>query len=111
MPNDVREGRYRMQALVLFLEGMIATGQIHRSQLQPARFPFFLSAWWHIQDEEQWPRFAGHFRQSIFQGLPLLDPAVNQIELYFAYRERFLTLKESFGISAWELEHFLMWQE
>jgi hypothetical protein len=111
IPTDIREGRYRMQALVLFLEGMIATGQIHRSQLQPARFPFFLSAWWHIQDEEQWPRFAGKLRQNIFQGLPLSDPVMNQIELYFAFRERFLALKESFGISAWELEHFLIWQE
>jgi hypothetical protein len=111
VPKDVREGRYQMQALVLFLEGMIATGQTHRSQLQPARFPFFLSAWWHIQDEEQWPRFAGNLRQNIFQGLPLSNPVVNQIDLYFAFRERFLALKESFGISAWELEHFLVWQE
>lgn len=110
VPEDARQGQYWMQALMLFLEGMIATGQIRRSQLQPARFPFFLSAWWHIQDEEKWPRFASHLRQSILHVLPLTDPVANQIELYFAFRERFLALKESFGISAWELEHFLIWQ-
>ncbi|HEU5374073.1 MAG TPA: hypothetical protein VFV38_01415 [Ktedonobacteraceae bacterium] len=36
---------------------------------------------------------------------------MNQIELYFAFRERFLALKGFLGISSWELEHFLIWQE
>jgi hypothetical protein len=111
IPRDVRDGQHWMQALVLFLEGMIATNQVSRSELQPARLPFFLSAWWHLQDEEQWPRFASHLRQIILDKLPLADPAMSQIDLYFAYRERFLALKSSFQMSSWELEHFLTWQE
>lgn len=110
LPENIREGRYQMQALALFLERLIATGKVSRSQVQPARLPFFLSVWWHIQDEEQWSRFAGRLRQRIFQGLPLVDPPSDQIELYFAFHERFLALKKAFGISAWELEHFLLWQ-
>lgn len=111
VPEDAYQGQHWMQALILFLEGTLAAGQIRRSQLQPARLPFFLSIWWHIQNEEQWPRFAGNLRRGIFRGLPLADPATNQVELYFIFREHFLALKESFGISAWELEHFLIWHE
>lgn len=111
VPEDAYQGQHWMQALILFLEGTLAAGQIRRSQLQPARLPFFLSVWWHIQNEEQWPRFAGNLRRSIFRGLPLADLAANQVELYFVFREHFLALKESFGISAWELEHFLIWHE
>lgn len=110
LPENTRDGLYRMRALTLFLERLIAIGKVSRSQIQPARLPFFLSAWWHIQDEEQWPRFAGRLRLRIFRGLPLADPPIDQVELYFAFRQRFLALKEAFGISAWELEHFLLWQ-
>ncbi len=111
VPEDAYQGQHWMQALMLFLEGTIATGQIRRSQLQPARLPFFLSVWWHIQDEEQWPRFVNTLRQSIFHELPLTSSVLNQVEFYFAFRERFLALKGYFGVSAWELEHFLIWKE
>src|SRR5260370_30913594 len=70
-----------------------------------------LSAWWHLQDEEQWPRFTGYLRQNILTELSLSDSADDQIELYLTFREKFLALKKSFSLSAWELEHFLAWQE
>lgn len=111
VPQDVREGQHRMQALALFLDGILTAGQISRAQLQPAHLPYFLSVWWHIQEEEDWPRFSGQLRRLILNGLPLADPLESQVDLYFAFRERFLVLKTSFGISAWELEHFLQWQE
>jgi len=110
-PKDAHYGRWWMQGLVFFLERMIGNGQVSCLQLQPARLPFFLSAWWHLQEEEQWPRFTGYLRQNILTELSLSDSADDQIELYLTFRERFLALKKSFSISAWELEHFLAWQE
>src|SRR5260370_32604930 len=52
-PQDASHGRWWMLDLIFFVEEMIEKGQIRCLQLQPARFPFFLSAWWHLQDEEQ----------------------------------------------------------
>jgi len=52
-PEDMRDGQRQMQTFVRFLEGLIASQQVLRSQLQPARVPFFLSAWWHMQAPEQ----------------------------------------------------------
>jgi len=33
------------------------------------------------------------------------------VDYYFAYRERFLSLKAAIGLSSWELEHLLDWHE
>lgn len=110
-PQDAHYGRWWMLDLIFFVEKMIEKGQISCLQLQSARLPFFLSAWWHLQNEEQWPRFTGYLRQNILTDLSLSDSASDQIELYLTFREKFLALKKSFSISAWELEHFLAWQE
>src|SRR5258705_4767972 len=48
LPKDTREGQRRMQAFTSFLNEVILTQQVTRSQLQPARIPFLLSAWWHL---------------------------------------------------------------
>jgi hypothetical protein len=57
VPDEGREAEQRMQAFVRFLEGLIASQQVQRAQLQPARVPFFQSIWWHMQAQERWPIF------------------------------------------------------
>ena len=111
VPKDVQAAHQWMHTLQLFLEEIITAGQMSRAQLQPARIPFFLSVWWSIQENETWPRFTGDLRQRLLSELPLTEPTGDQIDLYFAFRERFLALKTAFGISAWELERFLLWQK
>ncbi len=108
-PEDIPEGQQRMHAFVRFLEGLISAHRVQRAQIQPARVPFFLSLWWHIQAQEQWPIFYADVRQALLgEGQPgssSLDP----IEAYFAFQTRFLTLAHRLGISCWELEHLCRW--
>jgi len=108
-PEDMPEGQQHMQAFVCFLEGLISAQQVQRAQIQPARVPFFLSIWWHIQAQEQWPIFYTDVRQALMgegqAGTSSLDP----IEAYFAFRTRFLALAQRLGISSWELEHLCIW--
>ncbi len=108
-PEDIPEGQQRMQAFVRFLEGLISAHQVQRVQIQPARVPFFLSLWWHIQAQEHWPIFYADVRQALMDegqsGSSSLDP----IEAYFAFRTRFLTLAHRLGMSCWELEHLCRW--
>src|SRR5713226_3634713 len=42
VPEEAPNGRRQMQAFIRFLEGLIASHQITRAQLQPGRVPFFL---------------------------------------------------------------------
>ncbi len=108
-PEDIPEGQQRMHAFVRFLEGLISAHRVQRAQIQPARVPFFLSLWWHIQAPEHWPIFYADVRQALLgEGQPgssSLDP----IEAYFAFQTRFLTLAHRLGMSCWELEHLCRW--
>jgi hypothetical protein len=108
-PKDRREAQQRMHAFIQFIEGLISSQQVQRAQLQPARVPFFLSIWWHIQTRERWPIFYGEVRHALMgkepSGSLLLDP----VELYFAFCTQFITLAQTLSISSWELEHLCTW--
>ncbi len=110
-PEDMRDGQRHMQAFVRFLEGLIASQQVQRGQLQPARVPFFLSAWWHVQAPEQWPLFYMSMRRVLMAVDGTLPEGQDAVDYYFAYRERFLSLKAALGLSSWELEHLLAWDD
>ena len=48
LPEDTREGQKHMQEFTCYFEQLITQQKAPRSQLQPARIPFLLSAWWHL---------------------------------------------------------------
>jgi len=102
------DGRKRMQGFIQFLEGLIASQQVRRSQLQPARVPFFLSVWWHLQAIETWPIFYFHLRQ-VFKAEEPLKALQDSVEEYFQFRSRFTSLAEALNVSSWELEHVCLW--
>ncbi len=106
-PEERREAQQRMQAFVRFLEGLIASQQVQRAQLQPARVPFFQSIWWHIQAQERWPIFYGDVRRAILAETGMLPP--DPIEAYFSFSTHFLMLAQELGLSSWELEHLCRW--
>ena len=110
-PEDMRDGQRHMQAFIRFLEGLIASQQVQRSQLQPARVPFFLSAWWHVQAPEHWPLFYLSMRRMLMAADGTVPTMQDPVDYYFAYQERFLSLKAALGLSSWELEHLLAWNE
>ncbi len=109
VPEETQDGQRQMQAFVQFLEGLIASRQVTRAQLQPARVPFFLSAWWHIQDPERWPIFYLDVRQALLTEETHPKEAQNPVETYFSFRTRFLALAQALGVSIWELEHLASW--
>lgn len=109
VPEDVRSGRQQMQAFVLFLEGLIASQQAQRGQLQPARVPFFLSVWWHIQDPERWPIFYLEVRQVLAPEGKQQGDSQDPVKRYFEFCDRFTSLAKELGISSWELENVCRW--
>src|SRR5260221_11206546 len=63
VPKSIESGQVCMQAFLGFIEEMISSHQVTKQQIQPARTPFFISAWWHIQSTENWPVFYPNIRQ------------------------------------------------
>ncbi len=110
LPEDTREGQRHMQELTRYFEQLITQQKAPRSQLQPARIPFLLSSWWHLQDVQHWPIFF----QLVYRMLMSEDGQPTQvqspIEAYFAFRTHFLSLAQALGVSVWELEHLVTWK-
>ncbi len=108
VPDERREAQQRLQAFVRFLEGLISSQQVQRTQLQPARVPFFQSIWWHIQAQDRWPIYYMDIRRALITE-SVTDAPQDPIETYLTFCTRFLALTQELGISSWELEHLCRW--
>lgn len=108
-PTTMNDGEIQMQAFLRFIEGLISSNQVTKQQLQPARTPFFISAWWHLQDTEVWPVFYPNTRQS-FELEGLYISTQDPIKDYFTFRESYLSLAKALGLNSWNLEHLFAWQ-
>jgi hypothetical protein len=109
-PETAHSGREKMGRLQRFIEDLIASGEVLKSQLQPAHIPFFVSAWWHLQDTERWPVFYVSARKAL-ELEKLYSPTRNPVEDYFTFRDVFLALASALGTSSWELEHLCSWYQ
>ena len=107
--RDLRYGQRRMQGFIHFLDELITEQKATKSQLQPARVPFLLSAWWHLQDAEQWPIFYPLVHAVIMSDVGQRIISKDPIDDYFTFRQCFLSLAKALCISQWELEHLCTW--
>jgi hypothetical protein len=108
LPKDIEDGQVRMQAFLRFLEVAISTRQVTKRQIQPARIPFFISAWWHQQATEEWPVFYPRVRQALeIEGLYM--PSQDPIKDYFTFRECYLSLATALHLNSRELEYLFTW--
>jgi hypothetical protein len=110
LPEDTREAEQQMQGLTHYFERLIAQEKGLRSHLQPARIPFLLSAWWHLQDMHHWPIFFPLLQLMLMHEDGQAAPSENPIEAYFTFRTRFVSLAQALGVSLWELEHIVTWK-
>jgi hypothetical protein len=108
LPGDIEEGRKHMLSFFRFLDKVISTPQVTKRQIQPARTPFFISAWWHLQATEIWPIFYPRVREVLrIEGLYM--PSQDAVKDYFAFRECYLSLAKALQLRSWELEHIFAW--
>ncbi|MFN8472776.1 MAG: hypothetical protein U0822_11355 [Anaerolineae bacterium] len=107
-PSTVEAGRQQMEAFCGYLESLIVAGQVTRKQFSPLRTPFFLSAWWHLQQPSLWPIFYISGRR-ILEREKLYVARQEPVDDYLAFRRVFSSLQEGLGTEAWELEHLLGW--
>jgi len=106
LPMNEDDGRTKMRQFFSFLNDQIDTHQIDRRYVQPARIPFFFSAWWHLQDPELWPIFYPEIR-NLLENEGLFSPSDDAIENYFVFREVYSELRKNLGLSPWGMINFL----
>jgi serine/threonine protein kinase len=109
LPKGEEEGRTQMRAFLNFLDGEIKAGHVEKVQVQPARAPFFISCWWHIQNAERWPIFYLSDRK-VLELEGLFTPTQDRVQDYFAFRQCHLALAPSLGLTSWQLEYLCFWQ-
>ena len=107
-PTDEREGRERMTSFMQYLLDLIKSGVTTKQLIQPARVPFLVSAWWHLQETERWPIFYETVRRS-FARDGVTKSCKDPIEEYFDFRTCFMTLSEALGLTSWAFEHLCAW--
>jgi hypothetical protein len=110
LPEDTREGQQHMQELTQYFELLITQQKVSRSQLQPARVPFLLSSWWHLQNSQHWPIFFPLVHHILMNEDEQSTLSPSPIEAYFSFRTHFLSLARALGVSLWELEYIVTWK-
>jgi len=111
VPASEEDGRTRLQAFSDWLEGWVRRGDSGRRKIQPFRAAFSVSAWWHIQDTEQWPVFYQSARDAFEADGVYEDEHDDPTGSYFAFRRVYLHLAKALGLSVWEFEHVCSWIE
>ncbi len=108
LPDSPEAGKGTMRKFMGFLDELIGTGVVAKRELSPGFAPFFLSAWWHMQDTEQWPVFYISGRQAL-ERTGLYVSSQDLVKDYFVFRDSFLALGKALNLKSWDLEHLLVW--
>lgn len=107
-PADDKEASAKLQGFYKYLDDLIDSGQVSRNRLQPARLPFFVSTWWHVQDIEGWPVFYPSARRALEAEAGYV-PQSKPDDDYLRFRQVFQVLRTALDLSSWELEHLCVW--
>ncbi len=102
-PTNESEGRQKMGGFYTYLNETLARHNIPLRKLQPRCTPFFLSAWWHLRDQESWPIFYESARL-VLSNEGLLEESGEPVQDYFRFRSAWLELRAALNLGAWDLE-------
>ena len=108
VPSNPTEGHSQMQGFTSFLDRLITSREVTKRQIVPGYTPFFLSAWWHLQNTEMWPIFYKSGRKAL-ERESVYAPTRDWVGDYFEFRECFIRLASALDLKSWELEPLLVW--
>lgn len=110
VPTNPAEGRQRLSRFMNYLDNLLQQRVVTRHKIQPAYAPFFVSAWWHVQNISEWPIYYVSAREALAsEGLFVSKD--QPVEDYFAFRDVFLALAHELNLSTWEMEHLCVWHD
>jgi hypothetical protein len=103
VPKTEADGREKMAGFYNFLSQTLSVHHIPLRKLQPRRCPFFISAWWYLQDPKLWPAYYESVR-TVFAAEGLLVESNDPVADYFTFRFAWLELQKALGINPWDLD-------
>jgi hypothetical protein len=109
-PADDATAKARLEHLREYLRRYRAEGVLSERQAAEANIPFFVSAWWHIQEPDVWPAFYASVRTALAKA-GLVKKGDDPIASYFELRETFTALRDALGLETWGLEALCAWEE
>ncbi len=107
-PLDDTAAQELMTEFYRFVEAWRIAKGLNKLHIQTSNIPFFVSAWWHMQDPELWPIFYISGRQTL-QREGLYTPTGNPVADYFAFRSRFRGMQTALSMTPWQFEHLCAW--
>lgn len=108
VPKSLDDAYDRLNDFMEFLKELV-NGKVSKRKLQPAHAPFFVSAWWHFQDMQEWPIYYVSGRKSFTTNRLYVPSKDNPVDDYFAFRDVFMSLMEDINLEPWEMEHLNVW--
>ncbi|MGA2865714.1 MAG: hypothetical protein ABSF95_14670 [Verrucomicrobiota bacterium] len=103
MPKTEADGREKMSGFYNYLNNTLSVHHIPLRKLQPLRSPFFISAWWYLQNREVWPAYYESVR-IVFDREGLLAGSNDPVADYFTFRSTWLEVQKALGITPWDLD-------
>jgi MoxR-like ATPase len=103
LPPNETAGFQQMEEFRNYLEALLSSGAVTRSQVQVKRMAFLISAFWHCEGGDEWPPlYSSAWAALLSEGL--VEETPDPVKKYFRFREAFGALARDLGITAWELE-------
>jgi len=107
-PSSAQTAELAMENFSAYLDSLIESGVVNRQQVQPARLPMFLSAWWYFQTPEKWPIYYLSARQALL-AKELIRETDDIAEGYLLFTEKYRKLASHLAIDFEDLETLCKW--
>jgi hypothetical protein len=99
-PSDSKEARTKLTDFRAFLDEQVELGIARKKQIAPAFAPFFVTSWWHMQNQELWPMFYVSARRAL-HAEGLVGKRLRGAEGYLEFRRVYRALQKALRISSW----------
>lgn len=107
-PSSAETAKLAMENFSAHLNNLIESGVVSRQQVQPARLPMFLSAWWYFQAPEKWPIYYLSARQAL-RARELIRETDDIAEGYLQFTEIYGQLASDLALDFEDLETLCKW--
>lgn len=107
-PNEAA-AKAQMKSFHDFLAQKIADGKTTRQRTPLARISFFVSAFWHMQDVQNWPIHYVSGRH-LLQQRGLYVPVDDVVDDYLRFRDCYRSLMQTLNIDSWRLEKICIYE-
>lgn len=102
----ISKAQPQMRQFFNLLVDLKKSGKLTGGGIQPNRVPFFLSAWWHVQNPEAWPPYYITARR-VYSSIDAFTESADSTADYFRFCELWLQCSQTLGLESWPLESVL----